>query len=388
MNTERPEIEIEDLNKELMDRLPLSSDPDRKGKGARKRADRQPEEKPRAPRWVRVCLVLLCLIVGLGVAGIADLAYMIHKGEKQVAKNQSREKIRIPDGAKMDGDVVIYQGERYQYNKQVITILCMGVDQPISEASKDKIGQNGQADTLVLAVLNRKTNQLKLLNISREAMTQVRVYNKGGYVGMRRMQICLSYAYGDGKKTSCLNTLQTVSGLMYGIPIHGYVTIDYDAVSVLNDAVGGVKVKVLEDLTAHDPALKKDAEVTLKGEQAQTYVRSRNTELLESNSMRMERQKQYMRAFIALALAQTKKNPITPVSLLSDVSPHLVTSITPAQATYLGSLAVRSHIIGGDILTVPGKVKKGDKYAEYIIDEKGLYDLLLNTFYDKLDEGC
>ena len=33
MNTERPEIEIEDLNKELMDRLPSSSDPDRKGEG-------------------------------------------------------------------------------------------------------------------------------------------------------------------------------------------------------------------------------------------------------------------------------------------------------------------------------------------------------------------
>lgn len=386
MDKRSPDIGVEELNKELRDLLPASETG--QSRPVRRRRRHNPEEDPASPRWVRICLIILCTLVILSLAAVGTVAYLIRKGEKEVSKNRSEEEIRLPDGAEMDGDVLVYKGERYRYNDRVVTMLCLGVDKPLAETSRDKIGQNGQADTLVLAVLNRKTNQLKFINISRETMTQVKVYNKeDGYTGMERMQICLAYAYGDGKDSSCLRTLQTVSSLMYGIPIHGYMTMDYDAISILNDAVGGVRVKVLEDLSSHDPALTKDAEITLKGDQAQTYVRSRNTNLLESNSLRMERQKQYMGEFTSMVRKKTRRNPTTPLSLLNKISGHLVTSIGPSQVTYLGSLAVRSRFIGGDILTAPGKVKDGGEYAEYIIDEKGLYDLILATFYDKLDEG-
>ena len=54
------------------------------------------------------------------------------------------------------------------------------------------------------------------------------------------------------------------------------MSINLSAISVLNDAVGGVNVQVIGDLTSVDPTLKEGANVTLLGGQAETYVRSEN----------------------------------------------------------------------------------------------------------------
>ncbi len=67
-----------------------------------------------------------------------------------------------------------------------------------------------------------------------------------------------------------------------------------DAVPIINDAVGGVTVTVLDDMTSADPALEKGAEVTLQGKQALTYVRTRRGLDDSTNLHRMERQRQYM----------------------------------------------------------------------------------------------
>ncbi|MDB2176315.1 LCP family protein [Blautia wexlerae] len=334
-------------------------------------------------------LVILGILVLLLATAVGAFFYLNKKGEAQLKKNQSIASITAPEEASSedDGKMIVYNGAKYKYNEDNINILFMGIDRDMQDTGEKVIGENGQADVLIWAALDSKTGHLSLINISRDAMVDVNKYNvKDKYLGTDKMQLCLAYSYGDGKEKSCENTLQSVSRLMYGMPVNAYVAIDYSAIAPLNDAIGGVTVNVLEDLTQSDSALKAGETVTLHGEQAQTYVRSRNTEVLDSNNQRMERQKQYIDAFLQQTISQTKKNPTLPVTLYNDVSDYMVTNISASEVTHLATLMIQNGVSGGDILTVPGEVTQGDVYAEFNPDDKELYKLILSVFYKEIKQ--
>ena len=334
-------------------------------------------------------LIIFGILVLLLATAVGAYFYLNKKGEAQLKKNQSIASITAPEEASSedDGKTIVYNGAKYKYNEDNINILFMGVDRDMQDTGEKVIGENGQADVLIWAALDSKTGHLSLINISRDAMVDVNKYNvEDKYLGTDKMQLCLAYSYGDGKEKSCENTLQSVSRLMYGMPVNAYVAIDYSAIAPLNDAIGGVTVNVLEDLTQSDSALKAGETVTLHGEQAQTYVRSRNTEVLDSNNQRMERQKQYIDAFLQQAISQTKKNPTLPVTLYNDVSDYMVTNISASEVTHLATLMIQNGVSGGDILTVPGEVTQGDVYAEFNPDDKELYKLILSVFYKEIKQ--
>lgn len=356
---------------------------------ARKKSSR----KQKAPRKKKGPLIAVLIIFGILVLLLATAVgayfYLNKKGEAQLKKNQSIASITAPEEASSedDGKTIVYNGAKYKYNEDNINILFMGVDRDMQDTGEKVIGENGQADVLIWAALDSKTGHLSLINISRDAMVDVNKYNvEDKYLGTDKMQLCLAYSYGDGKEKSCENTLQSVSRLMYGMPVNAYVAIDYSAIAPLNDAIGGVTVNVLEDLTQSDSALKAGETVTLHGEQAQTYVRSRNTEVLDSNNQRMERQKQYIDAFLQQAISQTKKNLTLPVTLYNDVSDYMVTNISASEVTHLATLMIQNGVSGGDILTVPGEVTQGDVYAEFNPDDKELYKLILSVFYKEIKQ--
>ena len=356
---------------------------------ARKKSSR----KQKAPRKKRGPLIAVLIIFGILVLLLATVVgayfYLNKKGEAQLKKNQSIASITAPEEATSedDGKTIVYNGAKYKYNEDNINILFMGVDRDMQDTGEKVIGENGQADVLIWAALDSKTGHLSLINISRDAMVDVNKYNvEDKYLGTDKMQLCLAYSYGDGKEKSCENTLQSVSRLMYGMPVNAYVAIDYSAIAPLNDAIGGVTVNVLEDLTQSDSSLKAGETVTLHGEQAQTYVRSRNTEVLDSNNQRMERQKQYIDAFLQQAISQTKKNLTLPVTLYNDVSDYMVTNISASEVTHLATLMIQNGVSGGDILTVPGEVTQGDVYAEFNPDDKELYKLILSVFYKEIKQ--
>ena len=60
-----------------------------------------------------------------------------------------------------------------------------------------------------------------------------------------------------------------------------------DAVPLLNDLVGGVTVKLEDDIPQLGPAYRKGESVTLRGKEALRFVRYRDTSLLDDNLRRM-----------------------------------------------------------------------------------------------------
>lgn len=391
------ELDLEELNREF--RLTYKEAAGKDGTGShhsshhshsahrRKRHHRHSHHRSHS-RALVVSMTVLGILLLL-VAGVAAGVIVVGKrGENQIKEAKTQTEITAPEDVQVDeeGKFIVYNGEKYCYNDNVINILCMGVDRSIQNTSDDNIGENGQADVIILASLDTHTGRLTLINISREAMVDISLYNvQGNYIGTENRQLCLAYAYGDGKEGSCLNTAEAVSRLMYGMPINAYMALDLDGISVLNDAVGGVTVEILEDMSERDPALKQGSIVTLTGEQAHTYVRSRDTELLESNSLRMERQKQYLSAFMQKTLSEIKANPTVVLDLYQTASEYMITDISPSQAMYLASLVVTTGFSGGDMMTVQGEVVDGGKYAEFIPDNKALYQMILNVFYEKIE---
>lgn len=330
--------------------------------------------------------ILSILIIFLMIA-VGSYIYLNNKGAAQLKENQSEEAIVVPEEAETidNGKIIVYNGKKYQYNENNINILFMGVDRSMQDSEENVIGENGQADVLIWGVLDAETGHLSLINISRDAMVDVNRYNvEGKYLGTDNMQVCLAYSYGDGKEKSCENTIQSVSRLMYGMPVNAYAAVDYSSIALLNDAIGGVTVEVLEDLSLADPSLKQGESVTLHGELAQTYVRARNTEALDSNNQRMERQKQYMSAFLQQVISQTKKNITLPVTLYQEISDYMVTNISASEVTHLATLIVQNGVSSGEILTVPGEVKQGEVYAEFYPDDDELYKLILSVFYKEI----
>ena len=162
---------------------------------------------------------------------------------------------------------VKYNGSIYAYNEDIRTFLFMGIDKKSDVKEVEEGTKGGQADALFLAVMNPHDKTLKIVGINRNTMADVDIYNdSGAYVTTQKAQIAVQHGFGNGVEESCEYQKKAVSRLFYGLPIHGYAAINMSAIPTINDAVGGVDVTVLDDLTKYDSSLKKDAKVHLMGE--------------------------------------------------------------------------------------------------------------------------
>lgn len=339
--------------------------------------------------------ILIALIV-LFIAGIGGLVYLRAKGQKTMTHDAeevklSMEKENTPDDVEEiedDGKTITYKGEKYRWNDNISTILFLGSDRTVEQQQEREsvIGINGQADTILLGIIDNTNKKISFININRDTMTNVSQYTPDGdYAGDKQMQICLAYSYGKDNEESCELMASTVSNLLYGIPIDSYARISYDAVPMLNDSVGGVTVKVIEDMTEINPAFVKGETVTLVGKQALQYIRERNLYVLESNELRVARQKQYFYAFMHRTIDATRADLTLPIGLYNNAKPYMTTSITPSQVTYLTSKVLEYGVSDDAIHSVTGNAIDGaNGLVEYHADDVKLYELILNTFYNKV----
>ena len=226
----------------------------------------------------------------------------------------------------------------------------MGID---NRKLKDNAvsGTGGQADALYLFTYDTKRGHIKVLSLNRDIMTDISRYDEGGnYVDTATAQLCLAYAYGDGKQTSAENQVTATERLLYNIPINAYYAIDLDAIKILNDDVGGVTVT--PDYTFE--SFTKGQTVTLKGDMAEAFVRHRDTSLLDDNLRRMDCQKQYLTAFAGSIVPAIRKDFHVSLDLYKDTTTNTVTNISAPILTYLGwSLA--TNYTGLNIQSTSGK---------------------------------
>ena len=347
------------------------------------------QKKSKRKAW-RVLRVVLFVMLGVAIimGAVYFVLYQTGKGKMENKTGMLTTLANDTDETAQedDGRTIMYKGEAYLLNENIVTILCIGSDNETMIEDPDSFGKNGQADAIFLQTIDVKTGKAVVIGISRDSMADVDVYSlNGSFVRTDNKQICLAFAYGDGKKTSCDNVVKSVSRLFYGMPIEHYLSMDLQPIGILNDAIGGVTVTALEDMKLSVGLVKKGETITLKGEDARRYVQSRNTKLLDSNIPRMKRQQQYLTAFAKKTLNMTKRDITTPVKLFNKTSQYLTTNLDTSKITYLTTSVLKNNYNGDiDFRMVQGKVVQGAKYAEFIVDDIALYEMILDVFYNKV----
>ncbi len=275
---------------------------------------------------------------------------------------------------------IYVDGVKYTPKNDIDTILLLGVDKYESAAEHAEYINNQHADVLMLLIVDHAAKENTLLQLNRDTMTQIQTLGvMGDDGGTITAQLALSHAYGTGANDSCRNAAKAVSNLLYGADVEHYLSLKLDAVAILNDAVGGVTVELMDDFTLLDPSFTQGTTVQLQGEQATAYVRARGEVADKTNIHRLERQRQYMTAWTEAFESASAAEESFVESLVMDVNPYMVSDLTVDQLSKLADCIGEYSSKG--ILTVEGESVRGEEYMEFYVDEEALQQQVLELFY-------
>ena len=274
---------------------------------------------------------------------------------------------------------IIRDGVEYFPRQDITTFLIMGIDQFGKVEQSESYNNRGAADMLMLLVFDEEQETCTAIHLNRDTMVTMPVIGLGGkQAGTAYGQLALSHTYGNGLHESGDNTRKTVSNLLYGIQIDYYLAMNMDAVAILNDAVGGVTVTVEDDFSQVDPSITM-GEMTLMGDQAIHYVRTRKDVGDQKNTSRVERQKEYIDGFVAAFKEKQEKDSSFIADAYDEVSDYIV-----SDCTVNGIMGMLDRYEGYEITEVispEGDNVLGETYYEFYPDEEKLDELILRIFY-------
>ena len=341
--------------------------------------------------------LILCLVVVLFFSTFIVLKSVGRNSLKKHANEVANQELsgnlndeieNLDEPLELEEGQILVEGKVYEYNDDIMTFLCMGVDSRNGIEKEKTPGKAGQADAQLLVVVNPRKEEINVIAINRDTMTDIEIYDTAGmYLGEEEAQITLQYAYGNGREKSCQLMEQAVSKLFYGIPIHGYGALDMQSIAALNDAVGGVEVTVLEDMTRHRWNWKEGTNVLLKGEEALIYIRERDSASKElgTNIKRVERQKQYLNNYVSKLKDKMKQDITFPINLLNKVKKHFVTSLSVDEIAYMADTLLGYDFSMENIISIPGESKMGEKHEEFYIDDEALKQIVIDVFYEQIE---
>ncbi len=323
--------------------------------------------KRKALRYAAVALAILLLLSGA--------FFLLQLWEK----NQSL----FPEYDAQD-TVVRYNGVEYVKKENIETFLIMGLDKFEASINDDSYNNNQQADFLMLLVFDNAAKKCTALHINRDTMVDMNVLGVAGQkVDTVNKQIALAHTYGNGKDVSCRNTADAVSELLNGVKIDHYISLTMDSVPILNDLLGGVEVTVLDDFSGIDSTLKKGEKVTLYGEHALTYVRTRYGLEDSTNNTRMERQRQYLNALYEKASLRLETDEDFIVEASVKLSDYIVSDRSVNQLQEIAEKLSSYELV--EIDSFEGDLKVGERFMEFYPYENSINEIVFDLFYKLKD---
>ena len=279
------------------------------------------------------------------------------------------------DTVMREGKTYTYNGENYKENKKVRSYLIIGAD-TYGEVISRKNG--GQADAQVLIVVDDENKTWRLLQLDRDSIVNFDTYNpEGKLVGDVDGQLTLAHSFGTWEN-GAKNTVKAVSRLLWDQRIDGYFSMNMEAIPILNDAVGGVPVVVTTDFTEVDDTLPLGEEITLTGEQAERFVRTRKTVDDGTNEARMARQEAYMKSLIK-KLSGLDSDEI--LDIYDRLMSNSVTNMGSGDFVDLADMTRDYKQL--DNIRFEGTHQMNGRFMEFIIDEDSRTRVILELFYTK-----
>lgn len=324
--------------------------------------------KKKNDRILRITAVILAIIIA-----VCGILYAINLWERYTGRYDE------PDNTEVVSQSLEFNGKQYDLNENVETVLVLGLDK-FDRDDEDSYSNSMQADFLMLLVIDNEKEECTALHINRDTVAQMSVLGVAGdRIDTVSQQLALAHTYGNGKEISCRNTAEAVSDLLLNIEIDHYVSVTMDAVEEYNDLVGGVTVRVLDDFSGIDDTLVKGREVTLKGEHALNYVRSRYGLDDSTNNRRMERQQQYLEALYRKTVECLDEDENFIVDSASKLTSDM---ISDCSASRLQSIAekIADYSFAG-IRDIEGETVMGETYLEFHPDAESIKETVVELFY-------
>lgn len=319
-----------------------------------------------------ICAIALILAVGAGASQFLEkkMSAQVHNAGMQMTAYTSE-----------DGTAQVYMNDQWYRQKDVETMLLIGIDDYGAISGSNSYNNTNQADFMMLFIRDTETGESTAIHLNRDTMTDITMLGvTGEAAGMQRAQLALAYNYGNGQNASSKNTVDAVSNLLYGMQIDHYLTVTMDAIPILNDWAGGVTVEILDDMTSADDALELGKKVTLTGEQALTYIRARMGLDDSTNINRMERQRQYASAWVEAAQDQLKDQDAV-TQLIMQMSDYHYSDCTAEELAELAGWMGENESIS--IHELSGESVQGEQFMEFYADDEEIQQLVLEVFYEQ-----
>ena len=266
-------------------------------------------------------IVLIAMVAVLYTVLKTEKVGKVEIKEEDIVINQEvREKMETTSGNSEEGvkGSGLYAGYR--------NIALFGVD------SRDKVlTKNTRTDTIMIASINEETGDVKLVSVYRDTYLNLGndAYNK------------CNAAYAKGGPTQAINMLN----MNLDMDITDFVTIGFDGLIDVIDALGGVEINVLDSEIVH----LNNYQISMVGKSSdgETFTATAGTDYIPVNSagkqvlnglqataycriryvgndfMRAERQ----RAVIQAILAKAKQNPAKLAGIAENVFSEVYTSL-------------------------------------------------------------
>lgn len=273
-----------------------------------------------------------------------------------------------------------YKGKEYRLKENVQTILVLGLDK-FDMPDAESYNNDKQSDFMMLLVVDHENESCTALHINRDTIAEMNILGVAGdVVGTVEKQIALAHTYGNGQEMSCRNAADAVSKLLMNVEIDHYVSVTMDAVSVYNDFLGGVEVTVLDDFSGIDDTLVEGETVTLMGEHALNYVRTRYGLDDSTNSRRMVRQRQYIEALYEKTMERFNGDSDFIVKAASKLAEFMITDYTGTGLQTLAEKIMDYQFV--EICELEGRNVRGDEHIEFYPYDSSIEETVINLFYE------
>lgn len=326
----------------------------------------------------RVVLALIIIALLFGIIAGCTFAVLKHQGQKSI----------LPTSTGYE-EIIEYNGKRYKYNENIFAMAFLGIDQEELKTS-DETEFVGASDAMIVLTVDTKTGKANAIALPREIMTEMDTFDENGeFRTQATHQLYLAYSYANGGEQSCQNALNSIRRVLLDVSIDKYYALDLAGIKALNDAVGGIILKSKMDSEQY--GIQTGKVVTLKGDMAETYVRSRSTSVVTGSLDRLDRQVQYVESFVS-QVAPAIMTDITTVQRLYGVgAQYSQTNLTLANLTYLASFLTSKGTISFDTYTIDGKmdsyIDEKDSnlaHAAFYPDKDSIMQTVLDVFYTRI----
>lgn len=266
--------------------------------------------------------------------------------------------------------------EPYQFQEDKLNILLLGLD---ANDKRYKYMGAFRTDTIMLAAIDFTENKVDLISIPRDSYVKIPGRRERGRVNA-------AFVYGGGfKGEGFATTIQTVSDLLGGIPIHYYAAIDMNIFIKIIDSLGGItyEVDIPVPSVGIQPGLHK-----LDGKQALAYARNRKTP--GGDIDRVDRQQRLMISI--LNQLKSTDSLLKLPGIYDSIKDDIWTNLNIRQIAALALFAAKLDMADLKRHMIPGTFLDMDGFSYWGIDQQKKNQLINELFglnitaYDKEDD--